>query len=191
MRIDLVEFEPDEGTGDGTPGGTGDGNEPPAGTDDDSQDGGASEEQVPAAKFKEVQNEAKNLRKRLRALEAQVAEKDNEGKSEVEQTKSKLTETSEKLTAAERRVRELTVAVRAPKHGIVDGSVAARLIDFDSLEDPTDMDEVDTALKALVKEHPFLTGKVAGGADGGAGTGRRTSGAFDMNSELRRLTGRT
>lgn len=187
----LLELEPDEGTGDdGAQGGDGGTTAPPAGTPAGSQDGGGTEETVSAAEFTKVQNEAKNLRKRLRALETQIAEKGNEGKSEVEQATQKLTETTERLTAAETRNRELMVAVRAPKHGIADGEVAARLIDFDELDDPSDVEEVDRALKALVKKHPFLTGRVAGGADGGAGGRGSVDEALDMNKMLRRATGR-
>lgn len=186
----LVEFETN--ADDGDPGGSITSDEPPEGIRAEStQDGASAEESVPSAEFKKVQNEAKGLRKRLRDLESQVASKDDEGKSEVEQAVTKLAETSEKLSAMETRNRELLVAVRAPKQGIVDGEVAARLIDFDAIDDPSDVDEIDAALKALVKKHPFLTGKVAGGADGGAGTGTRQAGAFDMNAELRRAAGRT
>lgn len=185
----LVEYETTSDGGD--PGGAGGGNEPPEGTDaEGAQDGGSAEETVPVAEFKKVQNEAKNLRQRLRKIEADLAGKENEGKSEVEQAQAELTATKTSLATAEQRNRELLVAVRAPKHGIADGEVAARLIDFDDIEDASDPDQIDTALKALVKKHPFLTGKVAGGADGGAGTGTRQAGAFDMNAELRRATGR-
>lgn len=191
MRNLLLHFSPDEGAGDGGPGGDGAGDEPPEGTPANSQDGGGKEETVPVAEFKKVQNEAKNLRKRLKSLEDEAAARSNEGKSEVEVATQKLTETTERLTAAEKRNRELLVAVRAPKHGIADGMVAARLVDFDSLEDPTDVDEVDKALKALVKEHPFLAGKVAGGADGGAGGGQGSNATLDMNAEIRRQAGRS
>ena len=190
MRNLLLHFSPDDGGGD-PPGGDGGANEPPEGTPADPPGGSGEEETVPVAKFKEVQNEAKNLRKRLRDIEAKLGEKENEGKSEVEQTQTKLTETTERLMAAEKQSRELLVAVRAPKVGIVDGLVAARLIDFDKLEDPTDVDEVDKALKALVKEHPFLAGKVPGGADGGAGGGQGANATLDMNAEIRRQAGRS
>jgi hypothetical protein len=190
MKNLLVHFSPDGGE-DGGPGGDSDDSTatPPEGTPD-TPGGDGKEETVPVAEFKKVQNEAKNLRKRLRDIETAQESKENEGKSEVEKLAAEKQEATQKLAATERRNHELLVEARAPKHGIADGEVAARLIDYDALEDPTDREEVDAALKALVKKHPFLTGTVRGGADGGAGSGSRQGNSIDMNAELRRATGR-
>jgi hypothetical protein len=190
MKNLLVDFEADGGE-DGGPGGdVREALTPPEGTAAKPQDGRGEEETVSVAEFKKVQSEAKNLRKRLRDIESAAEAAGTEGKSEVEQLQAKHQEATEKLNALETRNRELLVAARAPKHGIVDGDVAARLMDFDELTDPSDVEEVDAALKALVKKHPFLTGKVGGGADGGAGSGERRGNALDMNAEIRRAAGR-
>ena len=67
-------------------------------------------------------------------------------------------------------------------------SDVAVLLDWDSVDDPEDDKQLERALKALVKEKPFLLGG-RDGADGGAG-GSRDRTKTDMNSLIRAGAGR-
>lgn len=191
----LLDFEPDEGNGNG-----GALVDPPAESQvdapDDSQGGDSTDDDLDVgdAELKKVRREAQNLRARLKAAEAKVAKHKAEGLSDVEQARQEAATAKQEATDLLAKNRVLLVAALAPSVGIADGTVAAKLIDFDELGDPSDESEIKSALKALVKKHPFLAGNVAAGANGGDGEGRRDRAAGDnsfMNQRLRDAAGRT
>lgn len=194
-KNDLFLFQTDPGGGSGGAGGTGDGDpgdpapQPPAG--DDGDPGGTGDDTVPAAKLKEAQNEARNLRARLKAAEKERDELKGTQQSDVEKLTTERDNLRESLTEAEQRVRKLSVAVLAESVGIVKEARAdaADLLDWSKIQDPSDDEEVTEALRALVKAKPFLAGSVAGGGDGGAGQGGNGQ-KVDMNTLIRQAAGR-
>jgi len=73
--------------------------------------------------------------------------------------------------------------------GIIDPEAAAALLDWDSVDDPSDQKSLEKALKQLAEARPWLRNANGGGADGGAGR-RDEGGSSDMNTLIRRAAGR-
>lgn len=81
-----------------------------------------------------------------------------------------------KAQQAERKslILKYEIAAKAPKMGIVDPEVAVVLLERNpsiTVSDDGVVTGLDEALKALVKEKPFLVRATSQGVDGGSGTG--------------------
>lgn len=152
---------------------------PPAGTTTDAAPAAADGRTYSPAEYREVQNEAKNLRRRLKELEDRQAEAERAKLTEQERKDADLTAATERLSAVERELQgyRLRDAIEAavgpatlpqeggaepqanPLHGI-SPKLAARLIDAASLE----VDEAGQfkpgalrkALAALAAEYPEI-----------------------------------
>jgi hypothetical protein len=137
-----------------------------------------------------VRESAKHRRERNQAREALQARED-EDKSDLEKERDRATKAEQTLKAEKEANRKLRVEVLASKVGIVREarSDAARLLDWDAIQDPDNPQELEAALRDLVKDKPFLLGNVPGGSDGGAG-GSREDSSQDMNALLRQAAGR-
>ncbi len=135
---------------------------------------------------------------KVRTLEAELEALKTKDLPEGERIKAENARLKEKLDLLEKEQKDQEVRFEvtrlAAKLGIVDTDVALLLlqrdeaIEFDKEGRPTN---VEAALKVLVKDKPYLTRAVSGGADAGAGTraGGATPGA-NMNDLLRRAAGR-
>ena len=185
---------------DGDPGGAGGGNEPSpeeqAALDEaaarEAADGSGSQgDTVPLSELNKVNREAAKYRKELRDTQKRLAELEDKDKSDLDKERESATRASAENRDLKDRLRNLQVQVLAGKVGVIPEaqSDAARLLDWDGIDNPEDEKEVETALRALVKEKPFLLGGVPGGADGGAG-GSRETGSDDMNALIRAHAGR-
>lgn len=179
---------PDDATG----GGTGGEDETP---DDDSQgetveDPGGQDEQVPKSELARANKEAAKYRRQLREVQSQLQELEGTQKSDLEKAMDQAKSAEERAKALERSNAHLRVRLLAEEVGIVREARtdAAQLLNWEQIEDPTDDDQVVSALKELVKDRPYLLGTTSG-ADGGAGQGRGAK-APDMNQILRSGTGR-
>lgn len=87
---------------------------------------------------------------------------------------------------------ESHVAVNATKYGIADPRAVVRLLPATEIEfgddgAPKNLDKVITAMKT---EFPILFGQARGSSDGGAGRGAGAQPTEDMNSMIRRASGR-
>jgi chromosome segregation ATPase len=157
---------------------------PQEGTQEESQGDTANPElsriRQEAAKYRTERNE---LKKRLEELEGA-------GKTEVEKLTGKVSEYERTLGSLEDTNRRLRAQVLGSKVGITPEARAdaAALLDWSSIEDPNSDDQVESALKKLVKEKPYLSGKTNSGVDAGRGGSRETG--QDMNSLLRSAAGR-
>ncbi len=103
---------------------------------------------------------------------------------------TKVSESEIKLTELLDTNRRLRAQVLGAKVGIAPEARAdaAALLDWSSLGDPDSDDEVESALKKLVKAKPYLSGRSSSGVDAGRGGSRDTG--QDMNSLLRVAAGR-
>lgn len=142
----------------------------------------AADDKVSRAEHQKVQREAQNLRERLKKAEDASLSDTEKVKKERDELKTAQTELNE-------RVRVLQVQVLASKAGIVDPDVAAKLLDWDDLGENATDKKIESALKALVKEKPYLAGNAPGGSDGGAGDGTGSE-SDDMNTMIRQMAGR-
>lgn len=165
--------------------------EPPAGSGSGS--GSGAEGTISLEEARKLRSENKSLRDRAKTAESRVQEFESQGKSREEKMQAELEKTGEtvsKLTAANR---SLQVQVLASEVGIVDPLAAAKLVDWDTVEDVTDRDAVKAALENVAKAHPALVEArpERRGVDAGAGAGRRgrPPKAFDFNAEIRRKAG--
>jgi hypothetical protein len=170
--------------------------------DDGSQEDESSKSQEDASQSQEggdkdqiiqsLRKENASRRRKETQLSKRVEELEGASKTELEKATDKLTKQQDELNAANERARRLTVRVLAEQVGIApearaDASV---LLDWSSIEDPDDEEQVLKALEDLVKNRPYLAGSITReGADGSAG-GRRTP-VGDMNQRLREAAGRT
>lgn len=163
---------------------------PQGGTEAGPEDQG--EDLVPRSEVQKVSKEAAKYRRERNALQQRIEALEQQDQSDVEKLTTKTTTLETSLREAKQENRELRVQVLASRVGIVREarSDAARLLDWDSIEDPDSEAELEGALRTLVKDKPFLLGNVPGGADGGAG-GERGEGSQDMNSLLRAAAGRS
>lgn len=183
------------------PGGSGGGGEPDPDDNQDSappQEGDpqapeAKDDLVPRSELAKVNREAAKYRKELRDTQAALKEREDQDKSDLERERDRAVKAEQDLKAEREAARKLRVEVLASRVGIVREARAdaARLLDWEQISDPDDERELEESLRNLVKEKPFLLGKVPGGADGGAGQEREGAGSGDMNALLRAAAGRT
>lgn len=167
--------QPDDDAGDGAPGApVADG----SGTPDPESD------LIPRTELQKVNREAAKYRTKLREAEEKLKQIEDEGKSEFEKAQERLTALQTENQTLRSQAQHLQVTVLAGRVGITESARedAARLLDWDAITDPTDAREIEKALKELVKDRPYLLGRVAGGADGGAGGGTQS---LSMNDLLR------
>lgn len=118
------------------------------------------------AYVKELRGEAAKHRTEKNVLKKQVEELDAKVKGFTDANKSEIEKITERATAAETALadkdREIAegrvktkVLTSAAKLNIVDPDAAYLLLDLNSV-DPEDAGSIDKALKALVKEKPYL-----------------------------------
>jgi hypothetical protein len=170
----------------------------------DASDKSQADESISLEEAKKLRREAQTLRKRLADIEAdQKTAKDAE-LSETERLKQQLKEAEgkEKVWAAERRERDArdtvitTLSDDDPKKPRAKSPQAARAI-FKLVKDELEYDDkgeilnLSAVLSQAKKDYGDLfAGKAAGSADGGAGAGSQNGGG-DMNTQIRRMAGRT
>jgi len=141
------------------------------------------------AELKRARSEAAKYRKSLREAQAQLEQLQNAGKSEEEQRNAELTKATSTIGELTNQVRRLTVENIAAKLDVVDPEDVARLLDWDELDDVDDRKAVERAIKALIKEKPYLAGQARpeGNADSRSRGG--TPDGSDMNALLRQKAG--
>jgi len=193
----FIFFRPDEGSGEsegGSEGSEGQENEGQEGSGSGGTEEGSSGEKpdlVPRSELAKANADAAKRRKELREAEKKIEELEGNQKTESEKLKSQHEKATKENAELSGQVRNLQVQVLAEDIGIVREARgdAARLLDWDSIEDPSDQDEVKAALTKLVEDRPYLRGNVGGGADGGAG-GLRDGEQGDMNAQIRAAAGK-
>jgi hypothetical protein len=126
-----------------------------------------------------------------------LATKEREGMTEQERLKAENDELRGTLQTLTERDRERAlreeIADLAPKAGITDPRLAARLIrssdiEWDASGKPLGIQE---KLRDLKKDYPLLSIPAGrGGADGGTGTGSAPSSTESINDAIRRRAGR-
>jgi hypothetical protein len=146
---------------------------------------------VPASELEKVRKEAAKYRTERNAAQKRAEELEKAQLTDQEKLAKERDELKGSTSTLEKENRALRVRVLAEGVGIIRDarSDAARLLDWDSIEDPSDDSQVEKALEKMVKERPYLLG-TTGGADGGSG-GSRQAGSFDMNREIRKAAGRS
>jgi TolA-binding protein len=167
LEGDLVFFDNEDGGGDD---GGGDADDAQGGDEgdqsreddaDDSGSGGDDDDQPNANADEEAarkaRREARNLRERLKKAESRVAELEKKDETEQQRRERELEEQKTKVSSLEERSRRLSVQVAAAKVGIRPkaAEAAAALVDWQEI-DQDDDEAVETALKALKKEHDYL-----------------------------------
>lgn len=168
---------------------TGKAREADAATQDGGSGDGGSKDDTPLVK--KLREEAAATRVKLREAQEELKKHEDAKKSDLEKAQGTVTELETKVTTLEVTARKALVRALGSEIGIVAEARAdaASLLDWSKIEDPNDEEQVTKALKALVKEKPYLLGKVVGGADGGAG-GRGGTTAESMNDRIRVAAGR-
>jgi hypothetical protein len=138
---------------------------------------------------------SKQQARELDDLRARVKAADDAKLSETEKLTQRLTDLERGQQTAQQALQDErlrnAVLVTAQKLGAVDSDAVYRLLDRDGLEFDSQgrPQNVETAVKALLKERPYLS-RGNGSADGGAGHHGRDSSGLDMNTQIRRLAGR-
>lgn len=197
FKNNLILFRPegDGGSGDGgggEGGGSGSGSE---GAGGQGPGNGGGQDPTPEAlqrDLTETRKEAAKYRTERNAAQKRIEELEGSSKSELEKAHDRAKQAEEGLTTAGQEMRLLRARLVAPLAGITDPNAArdaATLLDWSKIEDSSDESALQKALTDLVKERPYLVGKVAGGGDGGEGGGRGAD-SPDMNSLIREAAGR-
>ncbi len=127
----------------------------------------ADEERFDAAYVRRLRAEAAEYRRKLRELERELKQRDEEKLSETERMRLRLSELEKELTQRELLIREHTLRyetmLRARELGIVDPDAAYRLLDlaeveYDETGRPTNIERL---LRDLVRKRPYLVGNSA------------------------------
>lgn len=171
-----------EGEGSGTPAPT-----PPAG-DPESQADKDNESSTGDATLQAARREAAKYRTERNNLKEKVEKLEKDKLSDTEKVAKERDELKESTSELMQKNRDLRVQVLSGKAGIVDPEAASALLNWDGIKDPDDDKEIESALKALVKEKPYLSG-VGGSSDGGAGDGSGGT-VVNMNDLIRQKAGR-
>lgn len=138
---------------------------------------------------RKLRSEAKALRQRLKAAEGEVEKRKSAEQSDQQRLEGEKGRLSERVTGLEADNRYLRVQLAAHGLGIKDPEAAAKLLDWESVDDPDDRKSLERALRELAKKHSGLL-EIAS-ADGGAGRRDATAGdRDDMNTFIRRSAGR-
>jgi len=127
----------------------------------------ADDERFDAAYVRRLRAEAAEYRRKLRELERELKQRDEEKMTETERMRLRLSELEKELTQRELLIREHTLRyetmLRAREMGIVDPDAAYRLLDLAEVE----YDEsgrpanIERLLRELVRKRPFLVGNSA------------------------------
>ena len=191
--LHFIHFRPDEDSGSS---GGGNGEEDDQSNDQDSSRSQADTETdsgdkaAADAALKKANAEAAKYRRELRETQKKLEELEGAQKSDVEKLTDSVSKLKGDLSTVTEREKMLRLRVLAPSVGIDPASSedAAKLFDWDSVKDPDDDAELESALKEFVKARPHFLAK-GSGADGGAG-GKRQDDTSDMNTLLRQAAGR-
>ncbi len=180
-------FAPDDPPG----GGAGE-NDDPNDREGQSQedDGSGNQDLVPREELSKVNREAARYRRERNDLQNRLKAFEDAEKTEIERLQGQVKTLEDSLGKTSARERELRVQVLAGQVGVSPDARAdaSKLLDWEKIEDPDSDQELEAALKDLVKARPYLRGATSG-ADGGAGSGGRTTTA-GMNESIRRAAGR-
>jgi len=127
----------------------------------------ADDERFDAAYVRRLRAEAAEYRRKLRELERELKQRDEEKMTETERMRLRLSELEKELTQRELLIREHTLRyetmLRARELGIIDPDAAYRLLDLAEVE----YDEsgrpanIERLLRELVRKRPFLVGNSA------------------------------
>jgi exonuclease VII large subunit len=126
-----------------------------------------AEEQFDAAYVRKLRAEAAEYRRKLRELERQLKQRDEEKLSETERMRLRLSELERELAQRELLLREHTLRyetmLRARELGIIDPDAAYRLLDLAEIEyDETGRPlNLERLLRDLVRKRPYLVGSSA------------------------------
>lgn len=162
-----------------------------AADDDASQDGSAAaDDKVDPRELAKLRSELKATRKEAAASRVKLKEFEDASLNDQQKAEQAKQAAEAKAEQLETHVRDLTAQVAASKLGVRAEAVGdiARLIDWSEIEDSSDTKQVEKAVRDLIKDRPYLSGR-PGGLDGGAQRGRG-QGKFSMNDLIRSAAGR-
>lgn len=190
MKDILYHFEPDDGTGDD--GGTGGGDDDDTSTDDAAA---LTPEEIKAIRDENARLKATAAKGRTEAArrakaEADAARKQAEKDGDLAKLQEQLAAADQRAMAAEQKLQQQQARGIAKDLGAVDPPVVVGLIDWNTIADPEDENEVRQAVRAVLKDKPYLRGTTKDPDAGkrGGGEGRPGEGT-DMNAVLRRAAG--
>lgn len=156
------------------------------------QDGtGGSKDGLSPEDARKLRSEARSLRQRLKDAETKLTERDDADLSttqKAERDKAAAEAERDELTTDNRNLR---AEIAAAKVGVRTEALAdaVKLLDWDEIDDPTDRKQVEAALKQLVKDKPYLSGR-ADGLDGGNGRNGNAAGGDSLTDIVLQATGR-
>lgn len=114
---------------------------------------------------------------------------ESEEDDETGKLRKELSDTQTKLSRITARTRKAVAVNAANEFRAIDGDAVAALLDFDSLDDPDDEDEIKSAVKQLLKDKPNLVKRVRSAGAGERGEGMKGENV-DMNAVIRGAAGR-
>lgn len=159
----------------------------------DTQDGGGdgSSQSIAPEDARKLRSENRSLRQRLKDVENKLGAREAADLTEQQKLERDLSAERAAREQAETTARALRVQVSATKLGVRADAVdlVAGLVDWEAIDDPGDAKQIDRAVRELIKERPFLSGRDPEGLGGGNGR-QNPAGAGDMNSIIRRAAGR-
>lgn len=149
-----------------------------------------SESETTDPELARLQKELADVRKEAAASRIKLKQFEDAQLSETQRLEQERDEKAAGLAKAEARARDLQVQVLAGKLGVRPDAadLISRLIDWDQIQDTTDDKQVERAIRELVKERPYLSGR-GEGLQGGADRNGRGAPA-SMTDTIRQMAGR-
>lgn len=159
---------------------------------DGNGDSGTDSQNITPEDARKLRSEARSLRQRLKAAEDKLTARETADLTEqqkLEREKTTLEAERDQLATDNRNLR---AEIAAAKVGIRTEALgdAVKLLDWSEIDDPTSQKQVETALKQLVKDKPYLSGR-PDGLDGGNGRQQAQQAQGSMNEIIRRAAGRS
>lgn len=161
--------------------------EPQAGIENhDSHDAGTTD----PADLARLRKELKDTRKEAAQNRVKLKQYEDERMSEQQRVEQQRNEAAARADQLETTVRDLQAQVAAAKFGVRPEAIhdVARLIDWDQVDDSSDSKQVERAVRDVIKERPYLSGR-PGGLDAGARSGGGVATKPSIGSLLRRESG--
>lgn len=161
-------------------------------TSDATQADGQDENGTPEPEALSVED-ARKLRNEARALRDRLKAYEDKHLSEQEKREREFSGLQETNKTLEQELNGLRLQVAAQRAGIQPGLVKfmPRLFDWEQVQDPSDMKQLERAVKQFVKENAEAFGPDVPDTNGGEGHNSRREMPTDMNRLIRRAAGRS
>lgn len=161
-----------------------------ANTDASQEDAGATDDTIDPAEVARLRKELASVRREAAANRTKLKQYEDATLSDQQKLEQQKAAADARAEQLESTVRDLQAQVAAGKLGVRADAISdvVKLVDWEQIEDSSDPKQVEHAVRDLVKERPYLSGR-PGGLDAGTGAHGRVEVKPSLGSFIRREAG--